>query len=94
MKNFRKRPVVIKGISFEDFIQFGKEHTDNIVNGMPWSFKFEGYSVTHGSDECYAILLNGGHFINFKKGEILTIQEDGAMKVYDELTFNRLYESL
>lgn len=36
----RKKPVVIEAITFDEFIEYGKANGGNIVNGMPWSFKY------------------------------------------------------
>jgi hypothetical protein len=55
MGQFRKKPVVIEAITFNEFVEYGKTHGANIVNGMPWSFKYNGYTVTHENDKCYLI---------------------------------------
>ena len=52
---FRKKPVVIEAITFDEFVQYGKEHTDNLVNGMPWSFEYKGHPITQENNECYLI---------------------------------------
>jgi hypothetical protein len=44
-----------RAISFSDFVEYGRNNGANIVNGMPWSFEFEGYPVTHENDSCYLI---------------------------------------
>lgn len=55
MAKYRKKPVVIDAVTFDEFIQYGKNNGTNIVNGMPWSFKYKGHSITHENDECYLI---------------------------------------
>lgn len=55
MAKFRKKPVEIEAITFQEFVEYGKKNTTNIVNGMPWSFDYNGYPVTHENDECYLI---------------------------------------
>ena len=63
---YRKKPVVINAITFDEFVEYGKTHGGNIVNGMPWSFEYNGHPVTHGNDTCYLIpTLEGDfHFIH------------------------------
>ena len=59
---YRKKPVVIEAITFEEFVQYGKDHGGSIVGGMPWSFEYQGHPVTHENDSCYLIpTLEGMH---------------------------------
>lgn len=59
---FRKKPVVIEAITFDELVAYGKENSDNIVNGMPWSFSYKGHPITHENDSCYLIpTLEGTH---------------------------------
>jgi hypothetical protein len=60
MGKYRKKPVVIEAITFEEFIEYGKNNGGNIVNGMPWHFEYKGHPVTHESDERYLILTLEG----------------------------------
>jgi hypothetical protein len=55
MAKYRKKPVVIEAITFEEFIEYGKNNGGNIVNGFPWSFKYNGHPVTQRLKE-YTIL--------------------------------------
>jgi len=55
MAKYRKKPVVIEAITFDEFLEYGRNNGANIVNGMPWSFNYNGHSVTHENDECYII---------------------------------------
>ena len=36
---YRKKPVVIEAITFEEFIEYGKNHANDLVDGMPWYFE-------------------------------------------------------
>ena len=36
---YRKKPVVIEAITFDELVEYGKAHGGNIVDGMPWSFQ-------------------------------------------------------
>jgi len=55
MGKFRKKPVVIEAITFDELIEYGKSHGANIVNGYPWSFDYKGFRITHENNECYLI---------------------------------------
>jgi hypothetical protein len=52
---YRKKPVVVEAVTFEELVEYGKKNGANIVNGMPWSFKYNDHPVTHENDECYLI---------------------------------------
>lgn len=53
---YRKKPVVIEAITFDELVKYGKEHGGNIgPNGLPWSFQYLGHPVTHENDTCYLI---------------------------------------
>lgn len=88
---YRKKPVVIEAITFEEFIEYGKAHTDNIVNGMPWSFEYNGWAVTHENDECYIIHTLEGEYeftpndmlITGVKGEIYPCKKDIFEATYE-----------
>lgn len=88
---YRKKPVVIEAITFEEFIEYGRKHTDNIVDGMPWSFEYNGWVVTHETDTCYLIpTLEGIHnftpddmLITVVKGEIYPCKKDIFEKTYE-----------
>ena len=52
---YRKKPVIVEAISFDDLVAYGKAHGANIVNGMPWSFDYKDKPITHENDQCYLI---------------------------------------
>jgi len=57
-----------KLVTFDEFVQYGIDHGANVVNGMPWSFIFNGHAVTHENDDLYLI---GTPSIPFRRGEVL-----------------------
>lgn len=81
---YRKKPVVIEAITFDEFVQYGLAHSENIVNGMPWLFEYKGHPIFHKNDECYIIpTLEGNHHFTPKdvlitgvKGEIYPCKID------------------
>lgn len=95
MAKFRKKPVVINAITWDEFIEHGKKEVgeSGLVNGMPWSFEFNGHGVTHENDKCYLIpTLEGTHnmtpddmLITGVKGEIYPCKIDIFEKTYEPI---------
>ena len=52
---YRKKPVVIEAITFYELVEHGIASGGNVVNGMPWSFEYQGHPITHENDDCYLI---------------------------------------
>lgn len=55
MTQYRKKPVVITAITFDQLVAHGIAAGGNVVNGMPWSFTYNGHPITHENDDCYLI---------------------------------------
>lgn len=55
MAKYRKKPIVIEAITFDELVEYGKYNGGNIVNCMPWSFNYKGQPITHETDRCYLI---------------------------------------
>lgn len=71
--------------TFEQFVQYGRQHAEELVNGVPWHFAFHGRMVTHERDDCYLV---GGtsmakHF-RFTPGRKITVNLDGSMTLHYE----------
>lgn len=88
---YRKKPVVVEAITFDELVQHGLQNTTNIVNGMPWSFSYNGHPISHENDRCYLIpTLEGTHFmtpddmlITGVKGEIYPCKKDIFEATYE-----------
>ena len=88
---FKKKPVIIEAITFQELVEHGKANTTNIVNGMPWSFDYKGHPITHENDACYLIpTLEGTHnmtpadmLITGVKGEIYPCKLDIFEATYE-----------
>jgi hypothetical protein len=88
---YRKKSVVIEAITFNEFVEYGKNISDNIVGGLPWSFNYNGHYITHENDECYLFdTLEGTERMTPKdmlitgiEGEIYPIKLDIFKKTYD-----------
>jgi hypothetical protein len=94
MPYFRKKPVVVEAITFDELVAHGKrDYPESIVNGMPWSFKYKGHAITHENDDCYTIpTLEGNMFfgrnamlITGVDGEIYPIRMDIFLSTYDPI---------
>ena len=90
---YRKKPVVIEAITFDEFVKHGLENSDNIVNGKPWSFKYKGYNITHENDECYIIPTLEGNY-NFTPTDILITGVKGEIYPCKIDIFNMTYEKV
>lgn len=57
MALFRKKPVVITAITFDELVEHGRltARAKTLVRNMPWSFEYGGHAVTHENDDCYLI---------------------------------------
>lgn len=88
---YRKKPVVVEAITFAELIQHGRQSGASIINGMPWSFTYGGWPVTHENDDCYIIttlegLMQMGRtdmLITGVKGEIYPCKADIFAATYE-----------
>lgn len=89
MTKFRKKPVVIEAITFEEFVAFAKETTAE----PHWSIPYKGVNITQENDERYIIpTLEGNHnftpedmLITGVKGEIYPCKKDIFEATYDQV---------
>lgn len=88
---YMKRPVIIEAITFDDLVEYGKTHGGNIVNGMPWSFSYNGHPVTHENDECYLIPTLEGT-MRFTKDDMLITGINGEIYPCKIDIFVKTYE--
>lgn len=65
-----------KQITFDELVKHGLENGANVNNGMPWSWKINGKSVTHENDNCYIIETLDGNK-RFEKPDKLIAYESG-----------------
>lgn len=93
MPKYRKKPVVIEAITFSEFVQYGKQNGGNIVNGMPWSFVYNGHAVTHESDECYLIPTLEG-VMHFTPNDMLITGVNGEIYPCKPDIFEATYEKV
>lgn len=91
MAKYRKKPVVIEAVTFEELVEHGIAQEGNVVNGMPWSFTYAGQPITHENDDTYLIptlegtmrMGRGDMLITGVKGEIYPCKNDIFEATYD-----------
>ena len=86
-----KKEQLVEYICFEDFVQYGLDNSDNVVNGVPWSFSFHGYPVTHENDITYLISSKSGCVV-FTPSDVLVIESNGDVYAQNIELFLRLYD--
>lgn len=95
---FRKKPVVIEAFTFDEIVEHGKRYCltqpdGSMVNGVPWSFKFDDHPITHEDDECYLIPTLEGT-MKFYKGDMLIVGVKGEIYLCRKDIFDQTYESV
>lgn len=93
MPKFRKKPVVIEAITFNDLVEYGNANGANIVNGMPWSFDYKGQPITHENDNCYLIPTLEGT-MRFERGDMLITGVKGEVYPCKPDIFEATYEAV
>jgi hypothetical protein len=91
---FRKKPVEVEAITFDEFVEHGRQHaTSTGSDGAPWHFKYKGHPITHETNDCYAIptlegtmlFMRGEMLITGVKGEIYPCKPDIFAATYDRV---------
>ncbi len=75
---YRKKPVVITAITFDELVEHGRLSGANQHNGMPWSFEYGGHPLTHENDDCYLIPTLEGT-MRFERGDMLITGVQGEI---------------
>lgn len=94
MAQFRKKPVEVEAITFEELVAYGLSAANvNIVNGMPWSFQYKGHPITHENDDCYLIPTLEGT-MKFRRGSMLVTGVKGEIHPVEGEIFKLTYEEV
>ena len=92
MPMFRKKPVVVEAITFDELVAHGHGAApERCVNGMPWSFSYKGHPITHESDNCYLIPTLEGT-MRFERGDMLITGVKGEIYPCKADIFAATYE--
>lgn len=104
---FKKKPVVIEAITFEELVQYGKVNgCGSIINGMPWSFSYRAtfldkdgikqsrdHPITHENDNCYLIPTLEGT-MRFQRGDMLITGVNGEIYPCKMDIFTQTYDQV
>lgn len=93
MAKFRKKPVVIEAITFDELIEYGQATEGNVVYNIPWSFTYKGKPITHENDDCYLIPTLEGT-MKFNRGEMLITGVNGEIYPCKMDIFEKTYEKV
>lgn len=93
MSMYRKKPVVVEAITFDELVEHGKSSGASIVNGMPWSFDYKGHPITHENDDCYLIPTLEGTY-RFQRGDMLITGVKGEIYPCKPDIFAATYEAV
>ena len=94
MSQYRKKPVVIEAITFDELVALGVATGVPLHAGLPWSFEYRSHPITHEDDGCYLIptlegtmrFERGDMLITGVKGEIYPCKADIFALTYEEVT--------
>lgn len=89
---YRTRSVVVDAITFDELVAYGRANTANIVNGMPWSFDYNGSPISHENDQCYLIPTPTGIHLRFTPDDMLITRANGSMYLSNKDVFEAVYE--
>lgn len=95
MAKYRKKPVVIEAITFDELVMHGKKVVEGspLGNGMPWSFDYKGHPITHENDDCYLIPTLEGT-MRFNRGDMLITGVAGEIYPCKPDIFAKTYEAV
>ena len=91
MAKFKMKPMIVEAITFDELVEYGLKHTNNIYNNMPWSFEFMGIPVTHETDDCYIVgreRFTKNHLLVIKDDEISIVEKDAFDLISEPLEEN------
>jgi len=71
MKKYNRNGDVVVVFTFDALIEYGKNTGANMVNGMPWSFGYNGVAVSHENDTCYILTDGDGVGFMFYNDEVV-----------------------
>lgn len=87
MGQYRKKPVVIEAITFEEFVAYAKETTEH----PHWAINYKGHNISHENDACYLIPTLEGTF-NLTPDDMLITGVKGEIYPCKKDVFNSTYE--
>ncbi len=90
MPKYRAEPPVVEAVTFEELVAYGRTNAPSLVGGMPWSFEYRGYAVSHENDECYLLSTADGT-IRVTPSDVLVTSEDGRVSTMPASDFMKTH---
>jgi hypothetical protein len=87
MAKYRRKPVEVEAITFDELVQYGIENGGSVVDGVPLSFCYKDKRITHENDECYLISTQGDNLERFTPDDLLITNPDRSLSVMHKYTF-------
>lgn len=78
----------VLAFTLDEIILSGMKNKTALVNGMPWSFKFCGHTVTHESDDEY--LIDNAHMTH-KDVLVVNVPQTDVITIFPMTVFVRTY---
>ena len=94
MAKYRKKPVVVEAITFDELVEHGVSVGavgPRGPGGLPWAFKYKGHPITHENDDCYLVPTDEGT-MEFWRGDMLIIGTEGEVYPCKPAAFAATYE--
>lgn len=88
---YRKKPVVVEAITFEELVAHGMRSGVPVESGMPWAFEYKGHPITHEDDDCYLVPTREG-MMRFERGSWLITGVEGEIYPCSQSVFAATYE--
>lgn len=96
MARFRNKPREVEVMTFQELIEFGKASTDELINGKPISFEYNGHLIQYQNEQTHLInTLESGNcpqifsiedmLIIGLKGEIYPCKKDIFEMTYERV---------
>lgn len=93
---FRKKPVVIEAITFDELVEHGRNaNPQNAAEhgGFAWHFTYAGHPLTHENDDCYLIPTLEGT-MRMERGDMLITGVAGEIYPCKRDIFDATYEAV
>lgn len=75
------QPVYPREYDFDQFVAYGQSVAEHLVEGVPWSFVFETFPVTHENNDTYIIANGSPHGVRFERGQVIHVSAPGAFTI-------------
>jgi len=83
----------VEVVFFHDFVKYGKEHSENVVDGIPWHFDYKGNAVSHENDDCY-LITTIDDMLSFESDSVLLIGVNNKLSVIKKDVLDDLYQMI